>query len=438
MKSNPRVCVIGAGPAGITTAKNLLQVGITPVVYERQDQIGGNWVFSPRLSHSSVYETTHIITSKTLSAYDGFPMPDDYPDYPSHKQVLAYFQNYARHFGVDQCVRFNTEVVKAEKQPDETWRITLKDGTVETFDYLFVANGHHSDPRYPTYPGTFTGQMLHSHDYKSAAPFRDQRVLVIGGGNSACDIAVETGRISAFTAISMRRGYFISPKIVLGYPSDVLASKFNWLPRSIYLRLLRFSLWLAIGSNKQYGLPEPKHGILEAHLVMNSELLYNLRHGRVHPRPDIKCFDGKRVEFVDGRVEEYDTVIAATGFRITFPFFDKALVDFEDKLQVPLFLRMFHLDHPTLFFMGLFQPLGCIWPIADLQAKLAANLIAGNYRLPADARAQTQREVELIARRHISTPRHSIEVEYHELYNALKRAIPANAPAWTAHTKVKA
>src|SRR5690606_38634392 len=147
------------------------------------------------LSHSSVYETTHIISSKTLSQFDDYPMPDDYPDYPSHKQVLAYFEDYARHFGVIPYVRFNTEVTKAEKQPDETWKITLNDGTVETFDYLIVANGHHWDPRMPSYPGEFTGEMLHSHAFKSAAPFRDKRVLVVGGGNSACDIAVETSRV---------------------------------------------------------------------------------------------------------------------------------------------------------------------------------------------------------------------------------------------------
>ena len=427
--ATPRVCVIGAGPSGITAAKNLLQVGITPIVYERQSQIGGNWIYSPQLSHSSVYETTHIITSRTMSGYEDFPMPDDYPDYPSHKQVLAYFQSYARHFGVDQCIRFNTEVKSAEKQPDNTWRITLGDGTVEMFDYLFVANGHHWDPRYPNYPGTFSGQFLHSHEYKCAEPFRDQRVLVIGGGNSGCDIAVETGRISAFTAISMRRGYYISPKVVMGYPSDVLAAKFNWLPHWIYTKLLRLTLWLAIGSNEQYGLRKPEEDILHVHLVMNSELLYNLRHGRVEPRPDIKRFDGPRVEFVDGRVEEYDTVIAATGFRISFPFFDKNFIHF-DGTQVPLFLRMFHLDHPTLFFIGLFQPLGCIWPIADLQAKLAANLIVGNYRLPADARQQMQREVDRIARTYIDTPRHTIEVEYHDLRRAVLRELPPTAPAW--------
>jgi hypothetical protein len=425
-----RVCVIGAGPSGITAAKNLLQVGIkNVVVYEKGDQIGGNWIYSPRLSHSSVYETTHVISSKKLSEYSDYPMPKDYPEYPSHKQMLAYFQNYARDFGVMEYVRFNTEVCKAQKQPDESWRLTLGDGSVEDFDYLLVANGHHWNPRYPEYPGTFTGEYLHSHEFKSAAPFRDKRVLIIGGGNSACDIAVETGRVSAFTAISMRRGYYIVPKIILGQPADVLNEHFIWLPDAIRVPLLYLSLWLSVGDYRDYGLERPKHGILSQHLTMNSELLYFLRHGKVNPRRDIARFDGKKVHFVDGKVEEYDVVVAATGFVITHPFFEKSFVDYSDG-DVPLYLRVFHPDHATLFFIGLVQPLGCIWPLADGHARLAANAIIGNYTPPSDMRARIAQDVEARRRQFFKAARHTIEVEYHKHLHALQREIPSTAPLW--------
>ena len=108
MKRDPsaRVCIIGAGISGITAAKNLIQVGLTNVVvYEKSDQIGGNWVFSLKPSQSSVFETTHIISSKTMSEFADYPMPADYPDYPSHKQMLAYFQNYTQHFGIESYIR---------------------------------------------------------------------------------------------------------------------------------------------------------------------------------------------------------------------------------------------------------------------------------------------------------------------------------------------
>lgn len=419
-----RVCVIGAGPSGITAGKNLVQAGFRNVViYEKNNQVGGNWVFAPEAGHSSVYETTHIISSKTLSQYADYAMPADYPDYPSHRQLLAYFQSYAEHFGLLDYIRFNTEVRRAEKQPDETWQLELGDGTLETFDYLLVANGHHWDPRWPNYPGTFTGQYLHSHAYKRAEPFRGQRVLVIGGGNSACDIAVETSRISALTALSLRRGYYIVPKFAMGKPSDVLNEKLVHLPDWLRLPLLRLSLWVNVGDYADYGLERPTHGVLQQHLTMNSELLYFLRHGKVHPRRDVARFEGRRVHFVDGGVEEFDTVIAATGFKISFPFFEKDFLDFSEG-EVPLYLHIFHPDHPTLFFIGLVQPLGCIWPLADAQAQLVTQALLGEYTQPADIRARIQRDLAHRRRAFLHTARHTIEVEYHKHLRAVLREMP--------------
>jgi hypothetical protein len=430
--TSARVAVIGAGPSGITAAKNLLQVGIhNLVVFEKGDQVGGNWVFSPKLSHSSVFETTHIISSKSLSQYLDYPMPEDYPDYPSHKQILAYFQSYARHFGVEPYIRFNTEVVKVVKNSDDTWALTLADSSTETFDHLIVCNGHHWNPRYPHYPGQeqFTGQFLHSHDYKTAAPFRDQRVLVIGGGNSACDIAVETGRVSQMTAISWRRGYYLLPKFIMGQPADVLNSRLLWIPKQLRAPILRYALQLNIGRNRAYGLQEPDQPLYAVHPVANSELLYFIRHGKVHPRRDIQKFEGKNIYFVDGRVEEYDVVIACTGFKITFPFFDPAFLSFEQG-DVPLYKRVFHPQHRSLFFVGLVQPMGCIWPLSDAQAKLVANYIVGNYQLPADMHAQIAQDVQQIRQSFVDSPRHTIEVHYHDHLHDLLRAIPASAPAW--------
>ena len=198
-----RVCVIGAGPCGITAAKAVLDAARAHpgryelVVYDRGRVVGGNWVFDAETGHSSVFETTHIISSKRLSQYEDFPMPDGYPDYPGHAELKAYFQSYARHFGVDRVLQLGTEVQGARSRPGGGWTVTLRDGRREEFDALLVASGHHWDPRMPSYPGTFGGELLHSHAYKTAERFAGQRVLVIGGGNSACDIAVETARCSA-------------------------------------------------------------------------------------------------------------------------------------------------------------------------------------------------------------------------------------------------
>jgi hypothetical protein len=400
------------------------------VVYDRGHRVGGNWVFDPGPSHSSVFETTHIISSRSLSEYSDHPFPPGVADYPGHRELQAYFEGYARRFGVLPHIRFGTEVVGAS--PDgEGWRVALSDGTAERFDFLLVANGHHWDPRMPDYPGRFTGELLHSHSFKSAAPFLGRRVLVIGGGNSACDIAVETSRVSAFTAISMRRGYHFVPKFLFGVPSDVLHSKILFLPRPLRARILEWLLRLFTGSFERYGLPRPDHRFLASHPVVNSELLYFIRHGRIHPRADVHRFEGTAVHFVDGRREPYDAVIAATGFRITFPFLDRSLVGFSTG-SLPLYLRCFHPRYRSLFFIGLLQPVGCIWPLAELQGQLVANAIVGRYRLPADLESRIAAETRTTLRTFMPTPRHSTEVDYEPFRRALLREIPRDAPAWDA------
>jgi cation diffusion facilitator CzcD-associated flavoprotein CzcO len=169
--------------------------GLDVVVFEKGDKVGGNWVFNVKTGHSSVYENTHIISSKVWSEYEDFPMPDEYPDYPSHRQLQAYFESYARTFGVYERIRFNHVVQKIMRLPTGEWRVEYQDvegaDHVEQFDVLMIANGHHWDPKYPDYPGTFNGKFIHSHDFKKVDDsWRGKNVLVVGGGNSACDVAV--------------------------------------------------------------------------------------------------------------------------------------------------------------------------------------------------------------------------------------------------------
>ncbi|RMD73987.1 MAG: monooxygenase, partial [Bacteroidetes bacterium] len=366
---------------------------------------------------------------RTLSQYDDFTFDDfdpDTPDYPSHDQLRRYFQAYARHFGLYDHIEFRTEVVHCARRGDRHWEVTLRrDGREwqERFTHLVVCNGHHWDPRWPDYPGTFTGEYLHSHQYKRAAPFAGKRVLVIGGGNSACDVAVETSRVSAFTAISWRRGYRILPKFIMGKPSDVVGEKLAWLPISIRARLSDFLIWVLQGPNELYGLPPVDVKFGQTHPTINDELLYRIRHGKVHPRPDIARFEGRKVHFKDGRIEEYDAVVACTGYRISHPFFDKSFIDYSEG-PVPLYLRMMHPDYADLYFIGLFQPLGCIWPGAELQSKIMAREIAGKWQRPADIRRRIERELKRPHYRQLDTPRHTITVDYHVFRRQLLRHLP--------------
>ena len=221
-KSNPKVCVIGAGCSGLAAIKNLIQVGLTDVVcYEQNPWIGGNWKYTAEVSHSSVCSTTHIISSKKLSEYTDFPMPEDYPDYPSHQQVLAYFESYADHFGLKKFILFNSKVEKVEKRNNNKWWVKTNNSE-EEFEYLLIANGHHSDPNHPGFAKSFTGEYLHSHAFKNNEGFENKRVLVVGAGNSACDCAVEISRVAKRVDISLRTAQYIVPKFFLVETSKII------------------------------------------------------------------------------------------------------------------------------------------------------------------------------------------------------------------------
>ncbi len=428
MGNDVQICVIGAGPSGITAAKNAIQFGFNVVVFEKNDKVGGNWVFNASTGHSSVYENTHIISSKIWSEYEDFPMPDHYPDYPNHRQLQAYFESYARHFGVLEHILFKHTVTSVTRTEDDKWSVEYTNEAAELhariFDHLMVCNGHHWNPKYPEYPGEFTGTFMHSHDFKRINDeWRRKSVLVIGAGNSACDIAVEAARLADKVCLSMRNPQWFVPKFIFGMPSDVFAARTNWMPAKFKQIAMTRLLKLLQGPYNRYGLPTNTLPALCQHPTLNSDLLDFIRHGRIMPRPAIKRFNGNNVEFVNGQVEAFDIVCACTGFWITFPFFEKSLIDFQHAEKVPLYRKMMHHEYKNLYFIGLFQPLGCIWPLADYQAKLACAEIAGKYHRPDNLKAAIQDEIDHPHYAFAGGTRHSTEVDYHAFRKDLGREL---------------
>ncbi len=420
-----RVCVIGVGPSGITMLKHLIDEGIEVVAYDKNKEVGGNWIFSEEETHSSVFETTHIISSKTLSQYEDFTFDDfdpTIPDYPSHRQLAAYFQAYAHQFNLYPHIQFQTEVLTAQRLGEQDWAITIQQNggtSIEKFTHLIVCNGHHWNPRFPKFDGNFDGKFIHSHQYKKAEPFRDKRVLVIGGGNSACDVAVETSRVAERTDISWRRGYRIIPKFLFGKPTDTINIGLNFVPKRVRLFFSELLINLIVGKNKLYGLQEPEHKFTATHPTVNDELLYRIRHGKVHPKVNIERLNGQTVHFVDGSSAEYDVIIACTGFIITHPFFESSFIDYSEG-AVPLWLKMMHPVYGDLYFVGLFQPLGCVWPLSELQAKIIAREIAGKWKRPKDIAQRVEREIENPHYQQINTARHTITVDFHRFKKELK------------------
>ena len=223
--THDRICIIGAGPSGLVAAKTLKVHGLPFDCFEMGSAIGGNWHYDNDNGRSAAYDSLHVDTSKERMAFSDFPMPDHYPNYPHHSQVLEYLQGYARRFDLMPCVSFRSQVEEVVPIPGGGWSVTIHQrdrGERQTKPYgaVLVCNGHHWDPKLPVLPGEFTGRWLHSREYRSARAFEGQRVLVLGIGNSGVDIACECARVAGKTYLSTRRSAHIVPRYVLGRPAD--------------------------------------------------------------------------------------------------------------------------------------------------------------------------------------------------------------------------
>jgi hypothetical protein len=277
----------------------------------------------------------------------------------------------------------------------------------------------------PQFPGQFDGEFIHSHEVKKFSRFAGKRVLVIGGGNSACDVAVESSRVATSVDMSWRRGYWIAPKFMMGKPADVFSTKIHWLPRKLWQKLSAFSLFIRNGKNTDYGLPEPDGPLGSHHPTINEDLFFTIRHGKIKPKGDIASLQGKEVVFKDGSKGEYDIIVACTGYIIAHPFFDKQLIDYSEG-EVPLWLRMMHPEISNLYFIGLFQPLGCIWPGSELQSKIMSRELAGKWSRPINIKKLIADELKHPDFHQIDTPRHTITVDYHRFRKRLLGQLPKN------------
>ena len=378
----PKACIIGAGCSGFTTAKRLKDVGVPYDCFEASDDIGGNWYYKNPNGLSACYESLHIDTSKWRLAFEDFPVPADWPDFPHHSQVFQYFKDYVAHFGLRETITFNTKVLKAARTDDGLWAVTLSTGETRLYDVLIVANGHHWDPRTPDYPGTFDGPAFHAHSYSD--PFdpvdmRGKTVVVVGMGNSAMDIASELAQrpIAGKLIVSARRGVWVFPKYLNGKPSDKSAMP-PWMPRKLGLAIVRKLIRKHVGKMEDYGLPKPDHEPLEAHPSVSGEFLTRAGCGDIKFKPAIKALEGKRVRFADDTVEDVDAIVFATGYKISFPFFDDPALLPDADHRMPLFKRMMKPEIPNLFYMGLAQPLPTLVNFAEQQAKLDA--VSAAYR----------------------------------------------------------
>lgn len=409
-----KVAVIGAGVSGLISLKCCLDEGLEPTCFERTEDIGGLWRFKENVEdgRASIYHSVITNTSKEMSCFSDFPMPEDFPNFLHNSKLLEYFRIFAKKFDLLKYIQFQTTVISVKRRPDFAssgqWEVHTQSNGKEqraVFDAVMVCSGHHIQPHLPlkSFPGIekFKGQYFHSRQYKHPAGFEGKRILVVGIGNSAIDIASELSKKASQVLISTRHGAWVMSRISEdGYPWDmVFHTRFssmlrNVLPRTIVKWMMeqQMNRWF---NHENYGLvPQNKYLLKEP--VLNDDLPSRLLYGLVKVKTKVTELTETAAIFEDGTVEEdIDVIVFATGYTFSFPFLEDSLVKVEGN-NVSLYKYMFppQLEKPTLACMGLIQPLGSIFPTVELQARWATRVFKGLCSLP----SETTMKVDIVER----------------------------------------
>jgi Flavin-binding monooxygenase-like len=401
-----KYCIVGAGPCGLIMARAFLRRGIPFEIFERHSDVGGVWDMNN--PGSPMYESAHLISSRKMSGFPGFPMPETYPDYPRRELVLDYIRTFAERYDLRRHIRFHSNVERAVAS-DEGVSVTV-DGQVRRYRGIVCASGINWIPQLPDIPGSFDGTLRHSASYRSAMELAGKRVLIIGLGNSGSDIACDAAPRAACVHVSVRRGYYILPKHIFGTPADEFAKRGIrlpvWLEVPIFERLHR----LLVGDASRWGMPKPDHKILNAHPLVSDQLLHFLRHGDITLVPDVTRFDGKRVHFKNGSSAEYDEVLLCTGYQRAIPYLAEEYVE-RERSGIGHVLTVFSRRFPGVFTLGFAEGNGALFPHADYLARLVAEYAHASTHAPEQA-ARFRRMIETAnwdvrgERRLIDTQRH--------------------------------
>ena len=380
--ANRTTCVIGAGCAGLAVLKALAERNLSVECFERTANVGGNWRYDDRPGASGAYASLRCNVSRRRMQYPSFPMPRSFGDFPHHAEMAVYLEAYMDAFGLRRHIQFSTAVQRIEPM-DGGWRVHPSDGEVRQYGAVVVANGHHWDPVWPSLPGASTVRILHARDYRRPDPFAGQRVLVIGAGQSAIEIATELCRVAARTSVSVRSSVHVIPRYLLGRPFDRFDVTFSDRLPWTFVNWMLAKL-AAISQRDEpgvYALGAPSHRVLEQIPIVSSDLYAALRRGAIAIRREVQRVDGSWVIFADGSAEEVDAVICATGYRISLPFLSPAVLEARGK-ELPLYRRIVPPGVPDLYLVGFVDPPGGLLPIVEMQAAWLAEVLDGYLSYP--------------------------------------------------------
>ena len=411
VQTSKRVAVVGAGAAGLCAAKHLLARGVEVVVYELGSHVGGLWVYQNDSGLGPAYQSLHLNSEASVTAYKDFPFPADGPLFPDHALVHDYLKAYAERFDLMRHIRFRSRVKGLLPQANG-WRVQLGDGSHADFDALVVASGHQGVPTHPEWKDDFTGEYLHSHSYRVPEPFRGKRVLVVGMGNSAVDIASDICVVTKSTTIVARSPVLVMPRMLFGVPTARVLGKLekSWMPWPMRRTIREILVGIVHGRMEQWGFTTPKR---RTHPTSHPSLMSHFVWERIKAKPAITAVEGERVKFVDGTSGEYDTVIAGTGYAVDLPFLAPELRPL-DGHRLELFLRIVHPRQRGLYFAGMFNVAGGgNIRMMDDQAEWISELVCGDQSLPDEAQMRSGMEEEqaFLRRHYPGSARYALELD---------------------------
>lgn len=427
-RGRKHIGIVGAGAAGLCTAKYMKQAGFDVTLFEIGTQIGGLWCFRNDSGRSSAYSTLHINTSKGVTHFHDLPFDPDVQDFPDHRDMHRYLVKYADHFGVTPHIRFRSEVVDVRpaftpgREPPK-WEVETVNGEVFAFDAVCVATGHLTKPMHvPMFRDDFKGEYVHSHDYEDPAPFLGKRVCIVGVGNSACDISGDLCATAPRCVLVARSGVIVLPKLLFGLPFTDISNRVQqaWIPQAVRRRLIRFLTWIAHGDMQKLGF---KPVGPRTHVTSNGTIVTDIRYNRMQIKHGIERVEGKTLHFSDGTAEEFDTLIAATGYLIELPFIKPEIVPVTEN-RIDLWQRMVPPDWPGLYFVGMLNPDTALNMLYERQVPIVRDIELGRFMLPSPAEMwdDIRRKEAWVKHHYKDTPRHTIEEEHIPYFMGLRRA----------------
>ena len=389
------VIILGAGWSGLMACKYCLSEGLKTLVLESRDTIGGVWAYTDDIRFGGVMTTTETTSSRCVTEISDFPMPDTYPEFPSHVEILAYLKDYCVRFDLDRHIRLNHQVSNARKV-GETWHLTCVNGFECSAKHLIVSSGVHQHPNDVSNDvrfSRFAGQIIHSAAVKRVQPdIADKTVVIWGGGESASDIAFEVSRLAARIYWCIPNGQWFLPKVVDRWPpfpssrpkvGDQASSRVRLLlsPTFGFSPFINQYLQYAFGFNghgqEAWRTHAPYH---QSFFNKSYAVISQVKSGQVVAKRDIAHCDGNQVYFTDGSAVRADVIITCSGYRIMFPFFDPSEAPSSSPQD---WYKYLFAEDPSLAFVGFTRPvIGSIPAIAELQSRYAALVFSGKRTLP--------------------------------------------------------